>query len=110
MAQTVEMTAAADTVQTETASVSSRAANAGTSLTEKPLFTPPLRKYFPETLAWLPEVITDRHGRAHIQFPMADNVTAWKMLVLASNEVAEVGIAEKELRSFQPFFIQLDPP
>jgi uncharacterized protein YfaS (alpha-2-macroglobulin family) len=41
---------------------------------------------------------------------MADNITAWKMSVLASNEAGEVGIAEKELRSFQPFFIELDPP
>src|SRR5271168_235492 len=87
-------------LQTETASVSSRAANAGTKAIEKPLFTPRLRKYFPETLVWRPEVITDKHGHAHINFPMADNITAWKMSVLASNEAGEVGIAEKELRSF----------
>jgi hypothetical protein len=110
VSQTVEVTATADTVQTESASVSSRAANAGTSSIEKPLFTPRLRKYFPETLVWRPEVITDKHGHAHINFPMADNITAWKMSVLASNEAGEVGIVEKELRSFQPFFIELDPP
>lgn len=109
--QTVEVTAEAVAgLQTETASVSSRAANAGTNAIEKPLFTPRLRKYFPETLVWRPEVITDKHGRAHITFPMADNITAWKMSVLASNEAGEVGIAEKELRSFQPFFLELDPP
>jgi CD109 antigen len=97
-------------VQTETAELSSSVASAGTKAVEKPLFTPRLRKYFPETLVWRPEVITDKHGRAHIHFPMADNITAWKMSVLASNEAGEVGIAEKELRSFQPFFLELDPP
>src|SRR5271163_3077988 len=111
VAQTVEVNAEPLAgLQTETASVSSRAANAGTKAIEKPLFTPRLRKYFPETLVWRPEVITDKHGHAHISFPMADNITAWKMSVLASNEAGEVGIAEKELRSFQPFFLELDPP
>jgi len=111
VAQTVEVNAEPLAgLQTETASVSSRAANAGTKAIEKPLFTPRLRKYFPETLVWRPEVITDKHGHAHINFPMADNITAWKMSVLASNEAGEVGIAEKELRSFQPFFLELDPP
>ena len=110
VSQTVEVTAEASTVQTETAELSSSVASAGTKAVEKPLFTPRLRKYFPETLVWRPEVITDKHGRAHIHFPMADNITAWKMSVLASNEAGEVGIAEKELRSFQPFFLELDPP
>jgi A-macroglobulin TED domain/Alpha-2-macroglobulin family/MG2 domain/Carboxypeptidase regulatory-like domain/A-macroglobulin receptor binding domain/Macroglobulin domain MG3/Alpha-2-macroglobulin bait region domain len=110
VSQTVTVNAEMATVLTETASVSSRAPNAGTSSIEKPLFTPRLRKYFPETLVWRPEVITDKHGHAHISFPMADNITAWKMSVLASNEAGEVGIAVKELRSFQPFFIELDPP
>jgi hypothetical protein len=84
----------------------------GTPLTpaQKPLFTPRLRKYFPETLVWRPEVITDKQGHAHIHFAMADNITAWKMSVLASTEDGHVGIAEKELRSFQPFFIEHDPP
>jgi hypothetical protein len=108
--QTVEVTAEAATVQTESASVSSSVGSIGTKAVEKPLFTPRLRKYLPETLVWQPEVITDKHGRAHINFPMADNITAWKMSVLASNEAGEVGIAEKELRSFQPFFLELDPP
>jgi CD109 antigen len=74
------------------------------------LFTPRLRQYFPETLVWRPEVITDKHGHAHIHFPTADNITSWKMSVIASTESGQVGLAEKELRSFQPFFIEHDPP
>jgi A-macroglobulin TED domain/Alpha-2-macroglobulin family/MG2 domain/Carboxypeptidase regulatory-like domain/A-macroglobulin receptor binding domain/Macroglobulin domain MG3/Alpha-2-macroglobulin bait region domain len=109
--ETVEVTASvADTVQTESASLGAATDSASTKAVQKPLFTPRLRKYFPETLVWRPEVITDKHGHAHISFPMADNITAWKMSVLASNEAGEVGIAEKELRSFQPFFLELDPP
>ena len=77
---------------------------------EKPLFTPKLRKYFPETLVWRPEVITDQNGHARIRFPMGDNITAWKMSVIASTIGGQVGVAEKELRSFQPFFVENDPP
>jgi hypothetical protein len=82
----------------------------GSTPPEKPLFTPKLRKYFPETLVWRPEVITDENGHAKIRFPMGDNITAWKMSVIASTVGGQVGVAEKELRSFQPFFVENDPP
>ena len=41
---------------------------------------------------------------------MADNITAWSMSVIASTEAGQVGVAEKELRTFQPFFVEHDPP
>jgi A-macroglobulin TED domain/Alpha-2-macroglobulin family/Carboxypeptidase regulatory-like domain/A-macroglobulin receptor binding domain len=107
--ETVEVTAASPQVNATSGEISSSQGISSTA-GEKPLFTPRLRKYFPETLFWQPEVITDKQGHAHINFPMADNITTWKMSVLASTEAGQVGIAEKELRSFQPFFIELDPP
>jgi hypothetical protein len=111
VSETVEVSAGpAQTVQTESAMVSTVSGRIDSTEQEKPLSTPRLRKYFPETLVWRPEVITDKHGHAHINFPMADNITSWKMSVLASNEAGQVGIAEKELRSFQPFFLENDPP
>ena len=77
---------------------------------ERPLFTPKLRKYFPETLVWRPEIITDENGHARIRFPMGDNITAWKMSVIASTVNGQIGVVEKELQSFQPFFVENDPP
>jgi hypothetical protein len=55
-------------------------------------------------------VITDARGQAHIDFPMADNITAWSMSVIASTEAGQVGVAQRELRTFQPFFVEHDPP
>jgi len=98
----------AQSLQTETASVAQKVIGAASP--EKQLFTPRLRQYFPETLLWLPEVITDKQGHARISFPMADNITAWKMSVIASTEAGQVGVAEKELRTFQPLFLEHDPP
>jgi hypothetical protein len=74
------------------------------------MFTPRLRDYFPETLFWAPSIITDATGRARIKFKLADNITSWKMTVLASTKSGEIGVAEKEIEAFQPFFLDHDPP
>ena len=108
--QMVMVAAEPATLATETSEVASTADRIHSTELAKPLFTPRLRKYFPETLVWRPEVITDTHGRAHFQFSMADNITAWKMSVFASTEAGQVGLAERELHSFQPFFLENDPP
>jgi hypothetical protein len=72
--------------------------------------TPRLREYFPETLVWQPALETDKQGRALLRFKLADNITTWKMSVIGSTESGEIGTAEKEIRAFQPFFVEHDPP
>ncbi len=72
--------------------------------------TPRLREYFPETLLWQPEIETDSQGRAQIKFKLADNITTWKMAVVASTLDGQVATLEREIRAFQPFFIDHDPP
>lgn len=72
--------------------------------------TPRLREYFPETLLWQPEVITDRDGHARLSFTLADNITTWKLRAIASTAEGEIGVKEKDIQAFQPFFVELDPP
>lgn len=72
--------------------------------------TPRLREYFPETLFWQPEVVTNSEGKAEIRFRMADNITTWKMYTIASTRDGKIGFAEKEVAAFQSFFVDLDPP
>ena len=72
--------------------------------------TPRLREYFPETLVWQPALETDRLGRAQINFKLADNITTWKMAVFGSTEDGQIGSVEKEIKAFQPFFVEHDPP
>ena len=74
------------------------------------LTTPRLREYFPETLVWQPSLETDKQGRAQLKFKLADNITTWKMSVIGSTEDGEMGTAETEIKSFQPFFVEHDPP
>lgn len=72
--------------------------------------TPRLREYFPETLVWNPELITDANGKATFSFKMADNITTWKLYTIASTKNGRIGVAEKEVTAFQPFFVDLEPP
>ncbi len=72
--------------------------------------TPRLRQDFPETMLWEPTVVTDRRGRARLNFKLADNITTWKLTAIASTKNGELGRAEKDLRAFQPFFVEHDPP
>ena len=72
--------------------------------------TPKLREYFPETLFWSPELLTDKDGKATLNFKMADNITTWKLYTIASTKDGKIGAAEKEISVFQPFFVDLDPP
>ncbi len=82
----------------------------GMAATEKATSTPRLREYFPETLVWQPELVTDKNGKAELKFKMADNITTWKMYTIASTKNGKVGVAEKEITAFQAFFTDLDPP
>jgi hypothetical protein len=77
---------------------------------KSPVQTPRLRKDFPETLYWQPAVETDRQGRTDIRFKLADNITTWKMSIIGSTETGELGTTEREIRAFQPFFVEHDPP
>jgi hypothetical protein len=109
---TVEVHADALPVETTSAATVTAVANksSGTVHAEQQTFTPRLRKYFPETLVWQPELVTDSAGRAQLKFLMADNITTWKMSVIGSTADGQFGTAETELRTFQPFFLEHDPP
>lgn len=82
--------------------------NETTTSTEKS--TPRLREYFPETLLWIPELVTDKNGKVSIRFRLADNITTWKIYAIASDTSGKIGVTSKEIKAFQPFFVDLDPP
>ncbi|MFN7946532.1 MAG: MG2 domain-containing protein [Blastocatellia bacterium] len=79
-------------------------------VTKSEISTPRLREHFQETLVWHPSLETDRQGRAHLKFKLADNITTWKLKVIGSTVDGEIGTAEREFLAFQPFFAEHDPP
>ncbi len=80
------------------------------STTGTVLATPRVRDYFPETLLWIPEMITDANGLAHTEIPLADTVTTWKIAAVASTLDGRIAEAENDFRTFQPFFLDFNPP
>ena len=71
---------------------------------------PRLRQFFPETLYWNPEVLTDPAGQARLEIPMADSITTWRLTALASSEDGRLGFATQGVRVFQDFFVDIDLP
>jgi 5-hydroxyisourate hydrolase-like protein (transthyretin family) len=71
---------------------------------------PRLRQYFPETLYFNPQVITNENGTATLDIPLADSITTWRLAVTASSQRGELGANTKGVRVFQDFFVDLDLP
>jgi CD109 antigen len=108
VSETVTVTAGRDEVVN--ASTSQTVVKDETAGGRVPLSTPRLREFFPETLVWSPELETARDGTASLKFKLADNITTWKMSVIASTEDGRLGTVEREFLAFQPFFVEHDPP
>ena len=71
---------------------------------------PRLRQYFPETMLWVPDGVTDQNGLLSLEVPVADSITTWRLSALASTQDGRLGSATGSLRVFQDFFIDLDLP
>lgn len=71
---------------------------------------PRLRQFFPETMFWLPDGITDEKGNLTVDIPVADSITTWRLTALASTQDGRLGSSTGSLRVFQPFFVDLDLP
>ena len=84
---------------------------AGVSHARRSAAEPPrLRQYFPETMLWLPDAVTDEQGDLNIEVPVADSITTWRMTALASAKDGRIGSTSAPLLVFQDFFIDLDLP
>jgi hypothetical protein len=71
---------------------------------------PRLRQYFPETLYWNPQAISDEAGRLTLDVPLADSITTWRLSAQASTKQGNLGGLTAGLRVFQDFFVDLDLP
>ena len=71
---------------------------------------PRLRDYFPETLAWRPQLVTDDDGRASLDLELADSITTWRLSASAVTADGRLGATEKPLKVFQPFFVDVNLP
>ncbi len=101
---------AAGVVQLETEEVAAEAPAPAEKETAGPAEAPRLRQFFPETLYWNPELLTDQNGQAQLELPMADSITTWRLTALASSQDGRLGFATQGMRVFQDFFVDIDLP
>ncbi|MBS0203879.1 MAG: DUF1559 domain-containing protein [Planctomycetes bacterium] len=71
---------------------------------------PRVREWFPETLLWRPELITDDQGQATLELPLADAITTWRLTASAITAKGALGASQTSIRVFQPFFVDLNLP
>jgi uncharacterized protein YfaS (alpha-2-macroglobulin family) len=71
---------------------------------------PRLRQYFPETMFWMPDALTDEDGSLTLEIPVADSITTWRITALASSQDGRLGSTTGWMKVFQDFFIDLDLP
>src|SRR5262249_1899118 len=116
--ETVEVRAAVPVLNTESAMLSRVVApkaprrSKDMSPTASAEATPEahVRSWFPEALYVAPKIITDKQGRASITIPIADNITTWRMAMVASTKQGALGSGASSLKVFQDFFTELDLP
>ncbi len=68
-----------------------------------------VRQYFPETWLW-EELVTDAQGKASLEVSVPDTITTWILRVVGLSKEKGFGVAEDELKAFQPFFLKIDLP
>ncbi len=71
---------------------------------------PRVRQWFPETLLWRPELITDDQGRANLDLPLADSITTWRLTASAVTLDGRLGASQEKIKVFQPFFVEINLP
>lgn len=72
--------------------------------------SPRVRRYFPETLHWQPQLLTDESGNAQQELSLADSITTWRLAGSAVSKTGQLGSFEQGIRVFQDFFIDIDFP
>jgi CD109 antigen len=68
-----------------------------------------VRQYFPETWLW-EEIVTSAQGESSLEVIVPDTITTWILRAVALSREKGLGVAEDELKAFQPFFLKIDLP
>ena len=71
---------------------------------------PRIRRFFPETLLWRPQLLTGADGKAQLKIPLADSITTWRLAGSAVGGDGRMGSFQQGIRVFQDFFIDIDFP
>lgn len=69
-----------------------------------------VRKEFPDTALWLPDLRTDARGTAQTTFRLPDTLTEWRLTVRGHTLQTQVGYAKAHLKTSKPLMVRLRLP
>ena len=68
------------------------------------------RSVFRDYAFWVPNLVTNKYGEAHIRISFPDNITRWDNYLIAMNEQLETRVHKQVTLSFKPLSAQLYIP
>lgn len=69
-----------------------------------------IRSRFPDIAFYHPGLVTDIHGETGFAFEAQDAITEYAINVHAASDRGEWGYGKTSFKTFQPFFIEFNPP
>jgi len=106
-AMVMDWAAEGDTAEADMAPAEMQDTTGGAS---EPAAPPRVRQWFPETLCWEPELITDDNGNVTLDLDLADSITTWRLTTSAISSEGQLGGADFPIKVFQPFFVDFNLP
>ncbi|HLY60330.1 MAG TPA: MG2 domain-containing protein [Terriglobia bacterium] len=71
---------------------------------------PKVRKFFPDTIFWMPSVITDGSGKARATFNFPDSLTTWRATARAVSRNTLVGQVTQKVITRKDLILRLEIP
>lgn len=68
-----------------------------------------IRNVFLESLAFIPEVVTE-NGKADLSLDISDNITTWNIQVIGNTKDGKLGSNSKTFKVFKEFFVDFSLP
>src|SRR5207302_10418742 len=69
-----------------------------------------VRSDFRSTIVWLPDLKTDKEGKATVKLKYPDSLTSWKATARAVSSGNQFGIGDTSTRTRQPLIVRLEAP
>jgi uncharacterized protein YfaS (alpha-2-macroglobulin family) len=74
------------------------------------LVQPQVRKYFPDTIYWMPTLVTDSSGKAQATFTFPDSLTTWRATARAVTVNTLVGQVTQKVITRKNLILRLEVP
>jgi len=69
-----------------------------------------VREYFPETMVWEPELLSDADGTAELSVELPDSITTWRLTAMAQTRDGRFAQSDHPLVVRKPIFANLELP